>query len=163
TSPWLGRISPIKVFRITVLPQPLSPMMPTVCPCATARSISRSTGLRPKLTSTPRISMSAPEDDLRPDLSVTATMCVGGLEQPRSLGPDQQIEVVECDPQKEIQHQNQHERDDESAGGRSAHAFGAGIAMKAAVATDQRNRRAEKQAFEDAGENVVGADEVLRV
>ena len=71
--------------------------------------------------------------------------------------------MIEENAQEQIEDQDDDERIDERVGRRPADAFGPRIAMEAAMATDEGDGRAEKQAFEHARKQIEIADELLRV
>ena len=101
-----GRSRPMIVFSSTVLPQPLSPMMASVCPRGIVRLMSRSTCCRPKSTSSPRMldqrvaaigrfaGMTTIDSQ---SMSATCTASQSRFaqlrsEQSRPFGPDHQVE-----------------------------------------------------------------------
>ena len=96
-------------------------------------------------------------------LAPCITQLVIPLKQFWRFRPERKIQSVQGDAQQQVQQQDDDERIDEGGGGGAADAFGARIAMKAAIAADQRNGGAEEQALEHAGEQIEIADEMLRV
>src|SRR3954453_877949 len=103
----------------TVLPQPLSPISPSVWPCVIERLISRSTGCRPKLTPSSCSSMSGDADSfvLLSFVAITRQLSA------HQIRPDKIMHFVQTDAEKESQHQNDHERQHEGRGRSPANAL----------------------------------------
>src|SRR5947207_279116 len=114
-------------------------MTATVSPAAMSRLRSRSTSCGPKLTetffnrSTGSLTLQAPG---------------------RGRRPDHVVDAIREHAEHEVDGQYCHEGSDERLGGRPADAFGAGLAVEAAVAGDQRGDAAEDRHFHQAVEKI---------
>src|SRR5207248_367009 len=138
TLPDVGRSKPTISFSATVLPQPLSPMIASVCPCGTPRARSRRTCCGPKLNETSANEMSASGIANR-----SIELHNGQAEQPL-------LQTIEEEREEEIDHQDGNERQDERFGRRPADAFAAGPAMKPAMTTDEGDKHPENYGFREA-------------
>lgn len=63
---------------------------------------------------------------------------------------DPEVEIVEDLGEDEVDEDDRQEVGDEALGGGAAHTFSAGLAIKALVAGDQTDRRAEEDALDQA-------------
>src|SRR5262249_55008622 len=148
------------VLSSTVFPQPLSPMIATVCPRGTASEISRSTKCRPKLTSSSYSS-------IRPLAGGSFLDCFVDISRmaapsPRhQVRPNDVVNLIQSNAQKEIEDENNYERQHKRGRRRPADSLGPGRAIEPAVATHDCNRRAKEDAFEDAIEQIPVMHELL--
>src|SRR5688572_13071689 len=102
-SPASGLSRFIRSFRVTLLPQPLSPMMTSVSPRRTSSVMSRSTGCGPNRLETLRSSKTGDSGSIN------------------SHGPQDEVQLHEECAEQKIDHEDRDERVDECFRGGPSH------------------------------------------